>query len=165
MAIDLKKSGEKATISLDKGGKITARLQWDTDADLDLYCFYVDKEGKEDKVYYKQLGSLNKAPYIQLQGDSQVAGEEIVEISKPEHLKYVLIGAYSALSNGYGSFYSYKARAVISSAQETVTSHLAHKDPNSFWVALALINLEDLSSITMGKMLGKDQKCHRNCIY
>ena len=41
MAIDLKKSGEKATLSLEKGTKITARLKWDTNADLDLYCFYV----------------------------------------------------------------------------------------------------------------------------
>ncbi|NOQ36144.1 MAG: hypothetical protein GQ569_09655 [Methylococcaceae bacterium] len=139
--INLEKRGEKTTISLNKGAKVTAKLQWETNADLDLYCFYVDDSGKEDKVYYRKLGSLNSAPYIQLMGDSQTAGEEVVEISKPEKISYALIAAYSALSNGVGSFYSYQAKCVISDNQgQTVTTHLAHDDAYSYWVALARIS-------------------------
>lgn len=139
--INLQKQGDKTTISLTKGAKVIAKLKWDTEADLDLYCFYVDDSGKEDKIYYRQLGSLNSAPFIQLMGDSQTAGEETVEIGRPDKISYALIAAYSALSNGIGSFYSYKAKCVISDNQgQTVTTHLAHDDSYSYWVALAKIS-------------------------
>jgi len=148
--INLQKAGEKATISLVKGAKVTARLKWETQADLDLYCFYVDDSGHEDKVYYRKLGSLNQSPYIQLMGDSLAAGEEIVEISKPEKLSYALIAAYSALSNGTGSFHSYQAKCVITDNQgQTITTHLANDDPYSYWVALARIDFSTPHQLTI----------------
>ncbi|VAW87216.1 hypothetical protein MNBD_GAMMA16-1099 [hydrothermal vent metagenome] len=148
--VDLKKAGEKVTISLVKGKNLVAKLKWDTKVDLDLYCFYVDGKGEEGKVYYRKLGHLDKAPYIKLLGDSQGAGEEIVEISQPKHIKYALIAAYSALSNGVGSFLSYKARVVVTdNDQQEVTSHLAHKDPYSYWVALALIDFTKAGELTI----------------
>jgi stress response protein SCP2 len=139
--MNLNKQGEKATINLSKDSKITARLIWKTRSDLDLYCFYVDNNDKEDKVYYKNLGSLDNSPYIELMGDSQVAGEEIIEFSQPKNVKYALLAAYSALSNGIGSFYSYKARIVVrDSDNQEIVSHLAHRNPFSYWVAFALID-------------------------
>ena len=139
--VNLKKSGEKVTINLSKGSQVKARLIWKTQSDLDLYCFYVSKEDKEDKVYYKNLGNLNQSPYIKLLGDSQVAGEEIIEISHPENVKYALLAAYSAVSNGIGSFHSYKAKIIVSdSDNQKIISHLSHKDPFSYWVAFALID-------------------------
>lgn len=148
--INLKKSGEKATISLAKGAKVTARLKWDTEADLDLYCFYVDEAGNESKVYYRNLGSLTKPPFIQLLGDSKIAGEEVVEISKPDKVRYALIAAYSAISNGVGSFYSYQARCVITDNDgQTITTHLAHQDPYSYWVALARIDFSTAGKLTI----------------
>ncbi len=148
--VDLSKAGEKATISLEKGKKLTAKLKWDTKADLDLYCFYVDKNDQEDKVYYKLLGDLSKPPFIKLLGDSQVAGEEVLEISQPDNIKYALICAYSAVSNGRGSFHSYKARVqVTDNNKQTVTSHLNHDDPTSYWVALALIDFQEAGKATI----------------
>ena len=139
--INLGKNGDKTSISLKKESHVTARLKWDTKADLDLYCFYVDTDDKEGKIYYRQMGDLNTPPFIKLLGDSQVAGEEIVKISRHDKVKYILIAAYSAMSNGIGSFFSYKARALIDNGQgQEVTSCLAHKDPFSYWVALALID-------------------------
>lgn len=150
VSIDLRKPGEKATISLSKGGKITAKLKWDTNSDLDLYCFYVDSQDREDKVYYRKLGSSNKPPYIKLLGDSQTAGEEVLEIYQPQQVKYALIAAYSAISNGIGSFYSYKARVVVSdNERQEVTSHLAHKDPFSYWVAFALVDFTKPGEVTI----------------
>lgn len=137
----MKKSGEKTTINLSKGSKVKASLVWQTNSDLDLYCFYVNNDDKEGKVYYKNLGCLEYSPYIKLLGDSQDAGEEIIEISRPENVKYVLLAAYSALSNGIGSFYSYKAKIIVSdSNNQEVISHLSYKDPFSYWVAFALID-------------------------
>ncbi|WP_024611666.1 TerD family protein [Pseudoalteromonas sp. TB64] len=148
--VDLSKAGEKATISLEKGNKLTAKLQWDTQADLDLYCFYVDKNDVEEKVYYKKLGSLTAPPFIKLLGDSQVAGEEIVEISQPDNIKYALICAYSAVSNGIGSFHSYKARVEVTDGKkQSVTSHLNHNDPKSYWVAFALIDFQQAGQVTI----------------
>jgi len=139
--VNLKKSGEKTTINLSKGSQIKAKLVWQTNSDLDLYCFYVNKDDKEDKIYYKNLGHLEQSPYIKLLGDSQNAGEEIIEISRPENVKYALLAAYSALSNGIGSFHSYKAKIIVSdSDNQEVISHLSHKDPYSYWVAFAMID-------------------------
>ncbi|MEH6445694.1 MAG: TerD family protein [Oceanospirillaceae bacterium] len=148
--VDLSKAGEKATISLEKGKKLTAKLKWDTKADLDLYCFYVDKNDAEEKVYYKRLGDLSKPPFMKLLGDSQVAGEEVLEISQPDNIKYALICAYSAVSNGLGSFHSYKARVqVTDNNKQTVTSHLNHDDPRSYWVAFALIDFQQAGEVTI----------------
>jgi len=148
--VDLKKAGDKVTISLVKGKNLVAKLKWDAKVDLDLYCFYVDERNEEGKVYYRKLGHLDKSPYIKLLGDSKDSGEEIVEISQPKHLKYALIAAYSALSNGVGSFLSYKARVVVTdNNQQEVTSHLAHKDPFSYWVALALIDFTKPGELTI----------------
>ncbi len=149
-SISLKKAGEKTTISLAKGAKITARLKWQTKADLDLYCFYVDDSGHEDKVYYRKMGDLTAPPFIKLLGDSQVAGEEVVEISRADKLRYALIAAYSALSNGVGSFYSYQAHCVITDNQgQTVSTHLEHSDPYSYWVALARIDFSTTGKLTI----------------
>lgn len=148
--INLKKSGEKATISLTKGAKVTARLKWETKADLDLYCFYVDDAGNENKVYYRNMGSLTAQPFIQLLGDSKIAGEEVVEISRPDKVRYALIAAYSAISNGVGSFYSYQARCVITDNDgQSITTHLAHQDPYSYWVALARIDFSTAGALTI----------------
>jgi stress response protein SCP2 len=148
--VDLSKSGEKASISLEKGKKLSAKLKWDTKADLDLYCFYVDKNDQEDKIYYKRLGDLSQPPFMKLLGDSQIAGEEVLEISQPDNIKYALICAYSAVSNGVGSFHSYKARVqVTDNNKQTVTSHLNHDDPTSYWVALALIDFQEAGKVTI----------------
>lgn len=139
--VNLKKSGEKTTINLSKGSRVKAKLIWKTKSDLDLYCFYVNKDDKENKIYYKNMGSLDQSPYIKLLGDSKNAGEEIIEIARPENVKYALLAAYSALSNGIGSFYSYKAKIIVSdSDNQEVISHLSHKDPYSYWVAFAIID-------------------------
>ena len=45
---------------------VTATLEWETNKDLDLYCFYVTTNGEIGKVYYKNLGSSKVSPYIVL---------------------------------------------------------------------------------------------------
>lgn len=148
--IDLNKSGEKTTISLDEDSNVFAKLKWDNDADLDLYCFYVTDSGIEDKVYYRKLGSPEKSPYIHLLGDKKVAGEEIIEITKPDNVHYALIAAYSAVSNGFGSFKSYNARCVITdNKDQKVTTYLDYDDPCSYWVALALIDFTIKTEVTI----------------
>lgn len=140
--LDLKK---KESVSIAKPNKITAKLRWDNNAkDLDLYCFYVTSDGVNDKIYYKKLGDANKAPYIVLDGDSRTAGTETITIHSTANLKYVLFCAYSALSNGFGSFNAMKARAEVDNhSGQTIVVPLLEKNKFSYWVAIAHIDFTD----------------------
>ncbi|WP_329339561.1 TerD domain-containing protein [Streptomyces sp. NBC_00663] len=100
-----------------------------------------DKGPKADVVYYKNLGSLQQAPYIQLDGDSQVPGRETVRIVRPDQQGYVLLCAYSALSNGFGSFKSFGAQVVVDDGRGShVTVPLFENTKTRYWVAIALVD-------------------------
>ncbi|MDT7844569.1 TerD family protein [Streptomyces justiciae] len=100
-----------------------------------------DKGPKADVVYYKNLGSLKQAPYIQLDGDSKVPGRETVRIVRPDQQGYVLLCAYSALSNGFGSFKSFGAQVVVDDGRgSNVTVPLFENTKTRYWVAIALVD-------------------------
>jgi stress response protein SCP2 len=100
------------------------------------------KKGKgADVVYYKQLGSLKNRPFIVLDGDSRVPGRESVRIVRPDEQGYVLLCAYSAVSNGFGSFRSFGAKVVVTDGRgSTVTVPLFENTKTRYWVAIALID-------------------------
>ena len=132
---------KQESVSLSKATSITAALEWEGRGDLDLYCFYVTTRNEENKVYYRRLGDTQVYPYIALDGDSRVPGRETITIARPDSLKYALIAAYSAIKNGFGSFKSYKPRAVITDDQgQTVIVPLLEKNWFSYWVAITLID-------------------------
>lgn len=141
LKLDLKK---QESINIKKSEKVTATLEWKKDKDLDLYCFYVTKDNEIGKIYYRNLGSALEQPYIQLYGDALSHGKETIVIHRPEALKYILFAAYSALSNGIGSFKSMKVRAVVDNHQgQVVTTPLHQKSHLSYWVAIAHIDFTD----------------------
>ncbi|WP_391572939.1 TerD family protein [Cohnella sp.] len=143
--VSLEKQG---SVNIRKSGKVTARLEWESAKDLDLYCFYVTANNEVGKIYYRNMGSPQKSPYIQLDGDSKGKGQETITIHKPEELKYVLFAAYSAISNGIGSFYSMKARAVVDNHQgQQVVSSLYEKNNYAYWVAIAHIDFTSPSEM------------------
>ncbi|MFJ3664897.1 TerD family protein [Streptomyces sp. NPDC090106] len=150
------------TVALEwDGGSDSRRRQG---ADLDLYALFVPagkalrdgaqppgtivrtaraaKKGETpDVVYYKNLGSLTQAPYIRLDGDSKVPGRETVRVVRPDEQGYVLLCAYSAVSNGFGSFKSFGARVVIDDGRgSTVTVPLFENTKTRYWVAIALVD-------------------------
>ncbi|MER6961524.1 TerD family protein [Streptomyces sp. NPDC000618] len=102
------------------------------------------KKGKKDKadvVYYKRLGSLGSRPYIVLDGDSRVPGREAVRIARPDEQGYVLLCAYSAVSNGFGSFRSFGAKVVVDDGRGShVTVPLFENTKTRYWVAIALVD-------------------------
>ncbi|MYS81225.1 TerD family protein [Embleya scabrispora] len=165
--VDLAKGG-RATINMDKGDRsvtVTASLVWDggddarrkTGADLDLYALFVPrsevgakKGGGDGVIYYRELGSLTAAPYIQLDGDSRVPGRETVRITRPDEQGYVLICAYSAVENGFGSFKSYGAHAEVTDGQgSTVNVPLFNNKRAVFWVAIALVDFTDPDGVSI----------------
>ncbi|SFF05172.1 Stress response protein SCP2 [Paenibacillus algorifonticola] len=141
LKVELKK---KESINIQKSAKVTATLEWQTDRDLDLYCFYVTKDREVGKVYYRNLGSKHIAPYIQLDGDAMGQGKETIVIHRPEALSFVLFAAYSAISNGSGSFRSMEVRAVVENHQgHTVTAPLLEENNYAYWVAIVHIDFTD----------------------
>ncbi len=103
-----------------------------------------EKRGKEqqaDVVYYRRRGSLNNRPFIKLDGDSRVPGRESIRIVRPAEQGYILLCAYSALSNGFGSFRSFGAKVVVTDGRgSTVTVPLFENTRTRYWVAIALVD-------------------------
>ncbi|MGW2823577.1 TerD family protein [Streptomyces sp. NPDC001443] len=100
------------------------------------------KKGKgADVVYYKHLGSVESPPYIRLDGDARVPGRESIRIVRPDEQGYVLLCAYSAVSNGYGSFRGFGAQVVVDDGRgSTVTVPLFENTRTRYWVAIALVD-------------------------
>ncbi|MGI5409638.1 hypothetical protein ACQEV9_23000 [Streptomyces chartreusis] len=100
------------------------------------------KKGKgADVVYYKRLGSLKNRPFVHLDGDSRAPGRETLRIVRPDEQGYVLLCAYSALSNGFGSFRSFGAKVVVTDDRgSTVTVPLFENTKTRYWVAIALVD-------------------------
>ncbi|MEY9992548.1 stress response protein SCP2 [Streptomyces sp. V4I8] len=103
------------------------------------------KKGKgADVVYYKRLGSLKNRPFIHLDGDARVPGCETLRIGRPDQQGYVLLCAYSAVSNGFGSFRSFGAKVVVTDGRgSTVTVPLFENTKTRYWVAIALVDFTE----------------------
>lgn len=154
------------TISLRKDQRVsfaktsesfTVSLRWSVQqADLDLYALYVDDRGEPGAVYYKHLGSLAEAPFMALSGDAQTGGASTVEtirISRTAGLRHVLFCAYSAVSNGTGSFRSYGASVQVDDhAGSQVTSPLYDDNDYSYWVAIAHLDLSVPGEVSVGQV-------------
>ncbi|WP_217208723.1 TerD family protein [Streptomyces sp. AC550_RSS872] len=103
------------------------------------------RKGKgADVVYYKRLGSRKKHPFIRLDGDARVPGRETLRIVRPDQQGYVLLCAYSAVSNGFGSFRSFGAKVVVTDGRgSTVTVPLFENTKTRYWVAIALVDFTE----------------------
>ncbi|MFE6829226.1 Tellurium resistance protein, partial [Streptomyces sp. NPDC057690] len=92
-------------------------------------------------VYYRNLGSLDRAPYIRHHGDSITPGRETATIGRIDQQGYALICAYSAVGNGVGSFRSFGAKAIVTDGTgQTVTVPLYDNNQYAYWVAIALVD-------------------------
>ncbi|MGW1728220.1 hypothetical protein ACWCQK_35695 [Streptomyces sp. NPDC002306] len=101
-------------------------------------------------IYYKNLGSLHESPYMLLSGDAKEPGEETIRIVRPDQQGYALICAYSAVSNGAGSFRSYGARVVVTDGiGSTVTVPLYDDTNTAYWVAIAFVDFTDPHGVSI----------------
>lgn len=148
--VSLQKNG---VVSLKKGGgSIKAMLRWQGrgggDGDLDFYCYTVDRDGRQSKAYWHDLGSAERHPYVEHQGDSRRAGEETIVIHRPDELRYALFAAYSAIGNGAGSFASYRPEVVITDQKGSeVIIPLLNDNHTSYWVAITHLSFGEETRI------------------
>ena len=109
--ITLRRKQEEAAFTF--GGKLKVNLYWTSDTDLDLCLFFRKKDGEVGGVFsneYRQkksdLGSLDKFPYIQHNGDVKRPGEseahEQINIAKLDDIDeaFVCIVNYDAAIDG-----------------------------------------------------------------
>jgi hypothetical protein len=65
----------------------------------------------------------------------------------------VLLCAYSAVGNGFGSFKAYDAHVVVDDGQgSTITVPLFNKNKFSYWVAIALIDATDPAGLRVSQV-------------
>lgn len=156
--IDLgKKTGK---ISLAKGSQvtiektplITARCTWSSNTDYDLYALVLMKSGEIKVVStFGSQADRNPATSI-LNGAVKHLGdvargvvgvaEETIEIRLTDEIEAVIPVAYSAQSNGTGSFHKYNVSLGISNGagtDVTIDSKNASKNNNIYTVAIGII--------------------------
>ncbi|WP_146361894.1 hypothetical protein [Arthrobacter yangruifuii] len=157
-ALDL---GKKAgTISLEKGNRvtiaktpiITARCEWSSNTDYDLYALVILRDGTE--LVCSTFGSeAQPVPTPELldgavrhlgdvgRGQNGKA-QETIEIRLTDQIEAVVPIAYSAQSNGMGSFRKYGVSLGIdngSGTSVTIDSANASKRMSVFTVAIGVI--------------------------
>ena len=109
--ITLRRKQEEATLTFE--GRLRVDLYWKVGTDLDLCLFFRKKDGEVGGVFsneYRQkksdLGSLDKFPYIQHNGDVKRPGEseahEQINIAKLDDIDeaFVCIVNYDAAIDG-----------------------------------------------------------------
>ncbi|MFJ5952607.1 hypothetical protein [Streptomyces noursei] len=118
--INMKKGD--APVSLTKTAGVTARMRWSSHTDYDLYAIVLRTNGDVEHVAtfgargvparmstadgaVKHLGDVGRG--------AQDIAEEIIEITLNDSILAVVPVAYSAQSNGTGSFYRYRVTLEI----------------------------------------------------
>jgi tellurite resistance protein TerA len=111
-----------APVALRKTAGVTARMSWSSDTDYDLLAMVLRTNGDVEYVATfgargvpVQLGTADGA--VKHLGDvgrgAQGVAEETIEITLNESIRAVVPVAYSAQSNGTGSFYRFRVTLEI----------------------------------------------------
>ena len=141
-----------ATVTIEKTAVITARCEWSSSTDYDLYALVLMKDGRE--LVVSTFGSqsqpnptaniLNGA--VRHLGDvgrgAKGIAEETIEIRLTDEIEAVVPVAYSAQSNGSGSFRRYQVSLGLDNGQGTkvtIDSTNASKDDGVYTVAIGVI--------------------------
>ncbi|WP_407568652.1 TerD family protein [Deinococcus altitudinis] len=159
--VTLEKQGQRATISLSKGNApqpIHVNLNWDkgggtrkgifglpmavANADLDLGCMYVMKDGEMGAIQAlgNRFGSERFAPYIMLDKDDrsgQASDGENLYILRPELIQQVLVFAF--IYEGTSDFTSVNGRLNIKDAGgNEIAIRLNNPDARRTFCAIAM---------------------------
>lgn len=147
--IDLSK-GKKAII-IEKTPEITASISWDSSTDYDVYALVYLSNGEQvdvamfgangvpklqsyDKGAVHHSGDVRSAKKGLFQKKNNTSKEEI-KIRLNDKIKAIVPVAYSAQSNGTGSFYKYKVSMLIDNHNGTeinIPAKNANKDNNIY---------------------------------
>lgn len=160
MAIDLGKQTGK--IKLDKGQRVSidktakglkAICRWPSGTDYDVYAVVLFKDGHQEVC--STFGSQAQPAYtmtvaggaIRHQGDvKRSGGEEVIFVTPNEAVDQIAVVAYSAQSNGTGSFYKYRVTLEVDNyfgTAVTVPADRANRDNRVYTCVPAVIHNTD----------------------
>lgn len=141
-----------SSVTIDKSAVITARCTWSSSTDYDLYALVLLKNGQT--LVVSTFGSQeqpNPTPSV-LNGAVRHLGDvgrgaaglaqEVIEIRMTDEIEAVFPIAYSAQSNGTGSFYKYKVSCAIDNGagtSVTIDSETASKKMAVYTLAIGAI--------------------------
>jgi tellurite resistance protein TerA len=146
--------GEK--VSITKAGTITATVSWPSNTDYDLYAIARTPDGQQ--VHVATFGARGVPPRSTafdgsikhlgdvVRPDASGRANETLQILPSPAWESVLLVAYSAQSNGTGSFYRYQVSAAVSNGQGdevTIDATHANDDDRVYTLAIALIHNRD----------------------
>ena len=157
----------KGSVSLTKGSSInmlkkadtvfTASVSWKSGTDYDVYALVLKRDGKVETASFfgihgrpvdeytpvvangavKHLGDVGRSA-----GSSRGGATETVEIRMTDDIVAVVPVAYSAQSNGSGSFYKYKVSLAVDNGagdKVTIDANNASKDNGIYTCVPAII--------------------------
>ncbi len=130
--------GDKSVI-IEKTPSIAATVSWRSGTDYDIYALVMTKSGKEFAV--ATFGAKDVPPCMDygngavhhrgdVVGNSSGESVEVIDIRPDTDIVAVVPVAYSAQSNGTGSFYHYKVSLEIDNNQGTVVTLSAENANN-----------------------------------
>ncbi len=148
-AVILKKG--QAPVIMPKTSVIRARATWSSDTDYDLYALVLKRDGSVETVAMfgatgvpAQSSALGGA--VRHLGDvgreAQGDGQEIIEIQMTPEIRAVVPVAYSAQSNGTGSFHKYRVSLEIDNGagdKVTISSENASRDKTRYTCAIGIV--------------------------
>jgi len=141
-----------SAVTIEKSAIVTARATWSSDTDYDIYALVVLKNGQvltvstfgSEAERNPQMSVLNGS--VRHLGDVTrgVKGlaEEIIEIKMTDEIDAIIPVAYSAQSNGTGSFKRYKVSLSIDNGQGTnvtIDAKNANNNDQIYTVAIGVI--------------------------
>lgn len=121
-------SKNSAPVIIEKTREITATISWKSGTDYDVYALVLLDDGRQiDVATFGADGILPLTSFdngaVEHMGDVGRGGgedkEEVVKIRLNERILAVVPVAYSARSNGTGSFYKYRVTMAIDNNQGT----------------------------------------------
>lgn len=115
-------------VVLSKEEPIQVRITWPAATDYDAGCEILYKDGSTESIatfasanqpakYYNSRGTVAHSGDV---GRGEGMGEEIIEIMPDEEIEQIVPWAYSAQSNGTGSFYRHAVSMEVTAGNESV---------------------------------------------
>jgi len=123
---------------------LVATLRWRKAVDLDLWCFYKTKDGKEGTISFGNKGFLGRAPFIELDKDDGVGdkggdNEENIRFADLANIEHAYICA-NIYGKSHANFASYDGSVVVKAENKAFEVPLIDKSQGSWCVVAHLDN-------------------------
>lgn len=138
--INLKKGDAPITLTKNTSGEsVTLKCSWSSKTDYDLYALVLYTDGHVEHIATFGAGSVR--PQVESSdravrhggdvGPGAKDAEETIHVTLNDRIRAVVAVAYSAQSNGTGSFRKYKVGMEVQAAGQTVRIDASHADKNN----------------------------------